>query len=211
MTVNELLAKLAAAFPAFNAQATEAWAPVYRARLGRHEGPALTSAYAETLGRFTVKSSKALFPMPADFEEHLPTGKVNLGKDSGPKLDFDRRKRQADSLFANWKARQGTRAAKGNPALMRALEDMARPLADVAGWKENPEPLVLTKDQIRVAYQRAISMERRMRHGRMPYNRFHWWDQIKAVAADWGIELTPERWDDETAKYLNIVQDHEAA
>lgn len=207
MTVDQLLAKLAAACPAFNAKATEAWAPVFRARLGKHEGQTLAHAYIEVMGTFTVKASKSLFPTPADFETHLPSSKLNLPKDTGPTLDFDARKRRADVLFSIWRAGQAIRAGKDNPAIVRALEVVARPIADVAGWSDNPEPLILTRDQIRVAYQRAISMERRNRYGRMPYNRFAWWEQIKAVAGEWGIELTPEQWDAETARHLAIPQD----
>lgn len=210
MTVNELLAKLAAAFPAFNAQATEAWAVAYRARLGKHEGPALAKAYADTLGGFSVKASKALFPMPADFEAHLPSGKLNLGKDSGPVLDLTGRKRRADSLYANWQAGQCKRADKGNPLLRRSLENIARQVADVMGWRENPEPLVLTHDQLKAACQSAISMERRARYGSLPYNRFVWWEQIQSVADGWGIKITPEWWDADTARQLAIPQDHAA-
>lgn len=209
MTVDQLLENLGAAFPAFNARALEAWAPVFRARLGKHEGPLLAKAYADTLGAFTVKSSKALFPMPADFDAYLPTSKLNLPKDT-PRLDLEGRKRRADSLFANWKAGQCSRADKGNPMLRRALEHMARPIADTLGWDENPEPLSLTREQIRIAYQRAISMERRQRYQRMPANRFVWWQQIQSVATEWGIQLTPEQWDDETARHLAIPQDYAA-
>lgn len=211
MTVNELLAKLAAAFPAFNAQAAEAWAPVYRARLAKHEGPTLTSAYAETLGRFTVKSSKALFPVPADFEAHLPTGKVDLGKDSGPKLDLEGRKRRADALFADWQAGQCRRADKGNPLLRRSLEHIARHVADVMGWKENPEPLVLTRDQLKAACQAALSQERRNRFGQPPKDKHRWWQQISSVAVEWGIECTPEWWDKKTGEALAPGADDEPA
>ncbi len=73
MTVDELLAKLAMAFPAFNAGAVEAWAPVFRARFGHREGPKLADAYEQTLGEFSVKKNKSLFPVPIDFEAHMPS------------------------------------------------------------------------------------------------------------------------------------------
>jgi hypothetical protein len=82
---------------------------------------------------------------------------------------------------------------------------MARPIADVAGWKDNPEPLVLTRDQLKVAAQRAISQERRLRYGMMPGDRRVWWAQIDAVAQSWGLQITPEWWDSETAKYMAIA------
>lgn len=209
MTVSQLLEFLSAAFPAFNASAAGAWAPVFRARLVRHEGPNLAKAYADVLGSFTVKGSKSLFPVPADFEAHLPNLKRDMGKDeAGKPIDLAGRKRRADSLFANWRAGQGTRASKGNPALMRALEDMARPLADILGWNENPEPLVLTRDQLKIVAQRAISFERMQRYGQPPRDPAKWWEQIQSVAAGWDIHITPEWWDKETAATLTNPEGH---
>lgn len=202
MTVDQLLAKIAAAFPAFNAKATEALAPVYRARLDRHAGPLLARAYIDTLGSFTVKTSKALFPMPADFEAHLPSGRLDLGKDDGPKIDFDARNRRAAALLADWKAGQGARAAAGVPEVMRALEFVARQMAERMAWHDNPKPLLLTRAQVKAAQQSAISILRRDRYGKPPLRPQRWWQQIFEVAADLRIEVTPEWWGDETARTL---------
>lgn len=203
MTVDQLLAKLAAAFPAFNAKALEALASVYRARLEKHEGVALAQAYIHVIGGFTVKGSKALFPMPADFEAQLPSMRLDLGQNDVQKLDLDGRKRRADNLFANWRMGQGERAGKGIPTLIKAMENMARPLADVLGWQENPEPLILTRDQLKIACQRAISFERLQRHGQPPKDVHQWWGQVQSIAGEWRIQITPEWWDKETAKAIN--------
>lgn len=196
MTVAELLAKLASAFPAFNAKAAESWAPVFRARLAKHEGPALAKAYVDTLSSFTVARSKALFPVVADFEAHLPSGKLDLGKSGGPKLDFKARGERVRSLMAEWRSSQGTRAAGSNRSIMRALEFMVEPIANLAAWEQNPPPVRLTRAQVRVVQQRAISQERVQRHGPLGNNPngAAWWAQIEGICNEWGIPSIYEEW-----------------
>ena len=100
MTVDELLGKLNAAFPAFNARALEAWGGAFREALGKYEGPALKAAYTAVLGSFTPKASKALHPMVADFLPHLPSSHPKL-PGSGPVLDFRDHGDHARSLMTN--------------------------------------------------------------------------------------------------------------
>lgn len=207
MTVDELLAKLGAAFAAFNARALEAWAPVYRARLGKHEGPALAKAYAETLGGFTVKGSKSLFPMPADFEAYLPSGRIDLGKDEGPVVDFEGRARRAHAMYDEWLHEQAPRAAYNRPEIMKALETIAWPMALVRGWNEKADRLLLSRAQVAVALQRAISQERYTRYGKPGRDPHTWWAQIKGIAEEWRIDITPEWWGKETAETLAKPRD----
>lgn len=206
MTVDQLLAKLSAAFPAFNAKATEAWAPVFRARLDKHAGPLLAKAFADVLGSFTVRGSKSLFPMPADFEAHLP-GKLDLGPDSGPVVDFDGRNRRARSMFDEWLHEQAPRAAYNRPEILKALQEIAWPMALVRGWNEQRDRLLLTRAQVALALQRAISQERYIRYGKPSRDIHHWWSQIKGVADEWRIEITPEWWSKDTAAALAQPKD----
>lgn len=202
MTVAELLAAILRAYPGANPDALSTFSPVFVARFGRREGPHLQAAFEATLAEFKPKYGQP-FPVPADFERHMPSATLHADKDKGgPPIDLAGRKRRADSLFANWQAGQCVRAAKGNASIQRALEHLARPIADVMAWNENPEPLVLTRDQLKIACQRAISIERRLRYDRPTRNRHLWWRQIMAVAASWNLEITPEWWDEETAKAL---------
>lgn len=206
MTVDQLLAKLAAGFPAFNARALEALAPVYRARLEKHEGAALAQAYVETIGSFTVKATKALFPMPADFADRLPSGKMDLGPDVGPKLDFEARNKRAIAMYGEWLREQAPRAAHKVPAVMKALEEIAWPIALVRAWNPKADVILLSRAQVKVAIQRAISQERLKRYGLLPRAAAPWWEQIKTIADEWRIEITPEWWGKETAAALNPKQ-----
>lgn len=195
MTVDQLLAKLADAFPAFNAKALAAWANVFRSTLSRHEGPALAQAFTDTLAGFTVAKSKALFPVPADFVERLP-GNVKMPTEGGPKLDFRTRGERARSLMREWREGQGLRAAGNNPAIMRALEHMVEPLANLWGWSEAPKPIRLKIKQVRIVQQRAISQERVRLHGPLGINPNGavWWSQIEAICNEWGIPAVYDEW-----------------
>jgi hypothetical protein len=193
MTVDELLEKLANAFPAFNARALSAWGSVFRANFARHEGEPLKAAYMAVLSSFSVAKSKALFPVPADFEPHLPGGHPKI-RSNTPALDFPSHGDRTRRLMAEWREGQGRRESGGNPEIMLALEHMAEPLANLWGWAENPEPIRLTVKQILIVQQRAISSERRRRFGAMPRYNETWWDQIEQVAASWNIAVRWEDW-----------------
>lgn len=201
MTVSELIDRILAAYAGASPEAMATFKPVFYARFSKREGPHLQAAFEAVLAEFKP-TMRQPFPIPANIEAHMPGSGLDYGTGDGHKLDLDGRKRRADSLFANWLAGQGTRAAKGNEMLRRALENVARPVADVMGWNENPEPLVLTRDQLKTACQRAISQERRLRYGQIPKDRFVWWQQITDVAASWSIEVTPHWWDETTGKAL---------
>lgn len=209
MTVIEMLAAILKAYPGANPDALSAFRPVFMARFGKREGGHLQAAFEATLAEFKPKYGQP-FPVPADFERHLPSTSLNLGKDKGgPPLDLDGRKRRADSLYANWQQGQCKRADKGNPLLRRSLENIARQVADVMGWKENPEPLVLTHAQLKTACQSALSIERRQRYGQPPKDKHVWWEQLSSIAAEWGVQITPDWWDDSTGKAFKPGADDE--
>src|SRR5690242_3940120 len=85
MTVTQLLERLAGAFPAFNARAVEAWAPIFRAKFGKREGPHLAEAYTACLSSFDPKKAGKLFPTPPDIEAHMPS--LDRPAEGGPSLD----------------------------------------------------------------------------------------------------------------------------
>lgn len=193
MTIDELLEKLAHAFPSFNARALAVWAPVFRANLERHEGAALRDAFHAVLSSFSVTKSKSLHPVPADFIGHLPSMHPKLPS-SGPALDVRGHRTRMNSLMSMWRAGQGLRGSKGVEEVLRALEFIAQPIAEAAAWSENPEPVQLTGKQLRLAQYRAVSQQRRIEHGNLPRNADDWWSQISAIAERWGIQTTREEW-----------------
>lgn len=192
MTVAELLAKISAAFPAFNARAVEALAPVFRARFEKHEGPALRDAWMAVAAEF-VPGKNGLHPLPKHFEPFLPSNHPKITGD-GPKLDFKARGERVRSLLADWRQAQGIRAAGNNKAIMRALEFMVEPLANLWAWSANPRPIRLTRAQVRIVQQRAISQERVRLHGPLPRDGKLWWSQIEGVCEAWGIPAVYEEW-----------------
>lgn len=192
MTVEELLTKLNAAFPAFNARALEAWSGAFRDALGKHEGPVLKAAYTAVLSTFTPKVSKALHPMVADFLPHLPSGHPKLS--AGPALDFKEHGEKVRRLMADWRKGQGHRGANGVEEVLRSLEFIAEPVANLLAWGKGSESLVLTGKQLRLAQHRAISQQRRLDYGRLPKTNEEWWEQITAIAARWGIATAYEDW-----------------
>lgn len=193
MTVAELLERIAAAYSGATAEAMKTFKPVFYARLRKHEGDALETAANEVLGTFKPKYDQK-FPIPADFEAHLPSGKLNLPKDSGPKLDVKGHGDKTRRIMAEWRQTQGTRGANGVVEVLRALEFIAEPLASMKAWRDDPEPLRLTKAQLKLAQMRAVSQQRMKLEGPPPKNPDVWWDQIDAIARGWSIATTRDEW-----------------
>ncbi len=113
---------------------------------------------------------------------------------SKPGLNFHSHGETVRELMADWRQRQGHRAANGNINVLRTLEFIAEPIANVSAWEDGPAPVVLTVKQVRLAQQRAISLQRRIEHGTLPATNEAWWEQIQAVAARWGIPVKYEDW-----------------
>jgi len=183
VTVADLLARLAAAFPAFNARAVEAWAPVFRARFGHREGAALAEAYAETLGAFSVAKSKSLFPLPADFELHLPNRKPIRGDAAAVARLLAERHARASRLFAAWHAAQGLKIKAARPQAVFAacvLEAMER----CRGASDATERILLGPDDIALCESRAISAARVHRFGRLPATNQEWQSQCDELRGE---------------------------
>jgi hypothetical protein len=191
MTVAELLEKLGRAYGLFNANALETWAPVFRARLGRFEGDALRDAFTDTLSTFKPKSV-APFPVPLDFEQHLPERQRD--HDRKPPLDLEGHQRRKVELMTGWLVAQGLRASKDIQPLMWALTDVANRKAGVAAWNPACRTLLLTRDELMVALKCALSQERRRQFGPMPKSNEVWWSQIITVATAWGVVVDEAQW-----------------
>lgn len=183
MTITELLDNLGAAFPAFNARALEAWASVYRARLGKHEGPRLAQAYVDTLSAFSVAKTKSLFPVPADFEPHLPMQSLKLAH--GTKLDLVGHRQRKTALFVQWWQMQGgrIREARGTRIAQACAWEVSR-MAHDAAWKAGAAAILLTVDQINICEGREVSSERMATFGPYALRRpdpTQWREQMAAA------------------------------
>ncbi len=182
MTVDELLTKLAMAFPSFNATAVEAWAPVFRARFGHREGPKLADAYEQTLGEFSVKKSKSLFPVPADFEAFMPSLKDVKAPPIGKMLE--ERHQRARKLFEQWHDSQGLKIKEARPKAVYgacALEAYER---GKRSFSDN-ERVLLSSEDIAICEQRAVTSERIHRFGAMPKSPEAWKSQCAEIRAEW--------------------------
>lgn len=192
MTVAELLKRIIDAYPGATAESMATFKPVFFARLRSHEGEALADAANEVLGTFKP-TTRQPFPIPLDFEKHLPNGRLNLAA-GGKSLDLKAHRERKVRILAAWRAGQGARAANGIPEVMRALEFVADGIADLMAWDEQPGELLLKRGEVRTAQHRAISQHRRVLHGVPPDSVDVWWGQISAIAAHWGIETKSEDW-----------------
>jgi hypothetical protein len=182
MTVSELLKRMLAAYPSFDSKAGETWAPVFRARLAKHEGDALAGAMTEVLGGFNPTTRKP-FPIPADFEAHLPSGKLNLPEEGhsirGELKDRAERKRRN---FNAWIQGQGAKIkAARSPAVYNACVLAAATLAS------HGDRVILTAEQIKTCEDRALSASRVAMFGPLPRTNEEWTHQIEQVRASWGV------------------------
>ena len=206
MTVHELLQAILKAYMGASADALATYKPVFYARFKKREGDALQRAFEATLADFKP-TARQPFPIPADFERHMPA--VLDMQDAGPKLDIAGHAERRRTLLWNWKALQGDKASRGRKEIMRALEAIAEPIADVRAWSPTPERIVLTKEQVAKAQQSGLSMRRRELHG-PPKDIHMWWSQLEEIAAEWGLEISPEWWSADTAKALKPQQEKAA-
>lgn len=193
MTVDDVLEALSESFPVF-AKAAGSWTLVFHTALKSHEGDKLRDAHVAVLTKFKP-SGRTPFPVPVEYLAELPNLRRDTRTASTQALDLighaDRKRR----LLDDWNERQGRRLSRGVPRVLQALLWRAEELAAMAAWKENPGPIVLGAEEIRLCLHRAISGERRERHGpiRASTPAALWWQQVTDVAHGWGIAAN---WDD---------------
>lgn len=183
MTVTDLLARIIAAYPGATTDAMKTFKPVFYARLQRHEGDKLEEAATAVLGSFKPKFGQP-FPIPADFEAHLPSGKLGKGgSDAGPAIrqwlaDRDvRRKRN----FEEWANGQGAKIKANRPhAVYAACVLMATELAG-----QRRDRLVLSAEQITQCEEQALSRARVEMFGPPPKSEEAWRAQCAQVREVW--------------------------
>jgi hypothetical protein len=187
MMVKELLERIVVAYPGASPEAMRAFKPVFQARLGGREGPALAKAATEVLAGFRPKYGQP-FPIPADFEAALPDLPRRLP--AGRAIDMRQHAERVGRLIDEWR-----RSVTARPEVRQAMEHIARGLAHEAAWRGDTKPIALTAQQTRLAEQRALSLQRRVEHGPPEHFRFEaWWAQIAAIAERWNVATSPEEW-----------------
>lgn len=192
MTVTDLLAKILAMYPGATPEAIASFKPVFYARFGNREGPHLAEAATEVFATFQPAHRKP-FPIPADFEAHLPSRRSTQG--DGAAIDLDGMVERKTRILTEWRAAQGHRGANGVLEVLRALEFIAEPIAVQTAWKNAPEPLRLTAKNLRLAQHRAISLARVNEFGPPPKDPAVWWAQIQQIAARWNIPTHYDHWE----------------
>ena len=187
MMVKELLERIVVAYPGASPEAMRAFKPVFQARLGGREGPALARAASEVLASFRPKYGQP-FPIPADFEAALPA--VSRPPPAGGPIDARRHAERGGQMIDDWR-----RSATAQAEVRQAMEHIARELADQVARRGETRPIALTPRQTRLAEQRALSLRRRFEHGPPEnYKREAWWAQIAAIAERWNVATSLEDW-----------------
>lgn len=188
MTVTELLEAIIAAYAGATPEAMKTFVRVFHDRLARHEGPALAKAASEVLGTFKPKFDQK-FPIPVDFEAHLPSGKLHLPSD-GPAIDFKGQRERKRALVSEWQAGQGAkiREARGPYVWAHCLWTV-QAIAQQRAWDERAARVVLTAEQIQTCEDQAVSTARLSAQG--------------AAVLRHGSNA---EWDDQVARYRALVR-----
>lgn len=184
MTVTELLERILALYPGANPGAIAAMKPVFMARL-RHREAKLEDAANEVFASFQPRRDKP-FPIPADFEAHLPSihAAARDEKDAPIRQWLEQRAQRSESLFRDWHANQGAKikAARPLPVYGQCVM-LAKDLANKA--TEQTPRIVLTAEQIADCDQRAVSHARVGKFGALPKSEEAWREQIAQIRAEW--------------------------
>lgn len=201
MTVMELLEAIIAAYPGASAEALKTFKPVFLTRLRHFEGDKLAAAAHEVLGTFSATARKP-FPICADFEAHLPSGKLHIPDTDGPPMRarMEEQKRRKAEMVGDWQAGQGAKikAARG-PAIYAHCLWEAQRQAGIAAWKPQAGRVVLSAEQIQTCEDQAVSTARLSAHGAAVIrhgSNAEWDDQMRRCAALLHAGQWPKRMDD---------------
>lgn len=190
MTVIELLSVILKGYPGASGDALASFKPVFYARLQRHEGDALARAYAEVFATFKP-TARQPFPIPVDFEAHLPSGRLDLGKEGGRPIRqwIAERQERRKRVLADWDAGQGAKIKANRPhAVYSACNLMAIELAPNCG-----DRLVLTAEQITLCEEQALSRARVEMFGPLPKTEEAMQAQREQVRQAWAANPHPVR------------------
>lgn len=189
MTVTELLAAIQAAYPGATSEALRTFVPVFHKRLAHREGDKLQEAADEVFAVFRPKFG-APFPIPADFEKHLPSIAASkpTGSDGPPIREWlEARTNRSSALYADWVATQGRKIKEARHmsvygACALAVMRMCRKA------NERTRHVVLTAEQIGICEMRALTSERAHRYQPCKTEE-EWHYQLAEIRAGWAKEM----------------------
>jgi len=190
MTVSELLKRMASIYPGFTAAALEALGSVYRARLGKVEGPHLADAFTHVAANFNPTARKP-FPIAKDFEEQLPSSSLHAKPDDsldrwGPPIRsrMEARAKVIPEMIEAWTQRQGLKIEQARGwRVAAACGHEVHQIASQRGWSGRASDILLTAEQIKLCEDRAVSSERSLRFGPLPADREVWETQTAECRA----------------------------
>lgn len=175
MTVDDLILQMRKAFGLFDDAAEESWGPVFRRQFRQHEGKALNAAWLATMAGFKP-SGRQVFPIPLDFEAHLPKATRKFDPKAGRKLDFEAHHARKAELVDRWARRQRVDIEQSHGLIIaqRCLDEVVR-LADGIAWREpkegeEPQWITLTDEVVALCEQAVVSSERNYLYGARSLN-----------------------------------------
>lgn len=181
MTVEELIERIIDAYPGATPEAMKAFKPVFLARLKHREGPKLDDAITEVLGSFKPKASHP-FPIPADFEVHLPSLRdIKREAPIGPALE--ERHQRSRKLFEEWHDGQGRKIKEVRPQPVYAA--CALEAYEKARKAVDDTRLLLTAEDIAKCELHAVTCERVHRFGKLPKSAEVWQQQCDEIRSEW--------------------------
>ena len=170
MTVDDLIMAMRKAFGLFDDAAEESWGPVFRRQLRQHEGKALNAAWLATMAAFKP-SGRQVFPIPIDFETHLPKSPRKFDPKMGRKLDFDGHKARALELVDRWAKRERPKIEESHgPIVAQRCLDEVRRIAEGRAWHvpkdgEEPQWIELADEHVALCESAVVSSERNFLYG----------------------------------------------
>ena len=191
MTVTELLACIMAVYAGATPEALKTFVPVFHKRFRAREGDHLQVAADEVFATFKAKYGQP-FPIPADFEPHMPKlHHAGRGDGGSPiRAAMEARNARATRLHAAWLAEQGHKIkAARHISVYGACVLMIMDICRVA--HDRTQRVMLTADQIAECEMRALSSERAHRWQPAKTNE-EWDEQIEQIRAEWAKPVQQE-------------------
>ncbi len=187
MTVAELLASILRAYPGADEGAIATFKPVFYARFKHREGERLKAAAEEVFATFNATARKP-FPIPNDFEEHMPRSHPTIAGEGPLRAALVAREARWRKLFGEWYQVQGVRLKGNRPQpVFDACILEAKDLCEKAD--ERTARVILSAEQIRICEARALSQSRVRMFGALPKTNEAWDNQFEQVRQAWA---TPE-------------------
>lgn len=165
MTVTELIDRILLMYPGASPEALATFRPVFQARFQHREGKALEAAANEVFASFKP-TARQPFPIPVDIEQHLAEIIPKSAPGGGGRIDFAAHRARKEALMQSWEQRQGRGITQARGEKIAAsCRSVARDIAHMRAWSENPTDIVLPAEQIQKCEDHVVSCERMGTYG----------------------------------------------